>query len=134
VLSTKRLTLKAARSVVLLVVIEMWGSRSMIMPHGIRIGKLLKFDNKSVWLYNRVLFSKQELFMGYKVVADKFQMDQMRTKYGPRKGLEGPFNFSGRVLYYDNKEGQYYDPTTDFYVEQSEMDLIHSRITDILKA
>ena len=72
--------------------------------------------------------------MGYKVVADKYQMDQMRTKYGPRKGLEGPFNFSGRVLYYDNKEGQYYDPTTDFYVEQSEMDLIHARIVDILKA
>jgi len=48
--------------------------------------------------------------MGYKVIADKFQMDEMRTKYGPRKGLEGPFNFSGRVLYYDTKEGQYYDP------------------------
>ncbi len=32
--------------------------------------------------------------MGYKVVADKFQMDDMRTKYGPRQGLEGPFNFS----------------------------------------
>ena len=46
-------------------------------------------------------------------------------KFGPRKGLEGPFNFSGRVLYYDNKEGQYYDPRTDFYVEQEEMDEIN---------
>ena len=46
-------------------------------------------------------------------------------KFGPRKGLEGPFNFSGRVLYYDNKEGQYYDPRTDFYVEQEEMDFIN---------
>ena len=36
--------------------------------------------------------------MGYKVLADKFETDQMRTKYGPRAGLEGPFNFSGRVL------------------------------------
>ena len=62
--------------------------------------------------------------MGYKVVADKYQMDQMRVKYGPRKGLEGPFNFSGRVLYYDNKEGAYYDPRTDFYVDDSEMTLI----------
>jgi hypothetical protein len=62
--------------------------------------------------------------MGYKVVADKETMDQMRVKYGARKGLEGPFNFSGRVLYYDPKEGQYYDPTTDFYVEDSEMTLI----------
>ena len=62
--------------------------------------------------------------MGYKVVADKFQMDQMRVKYGPRAGLEGPFNFSGRVLYYDNKEGAYYDPSTDFYVSDNEMTLI----------
>ena len=62
--------------------------------------------------------------MGYKVVADKFQMDEMRVKYGPRAGLEGPFNFSGRVLYYDHKEGAYYDPRTDFYVSDSEMTLI----------
>ena len=62
--------------------------------------------------------------MGYKITADKDTMDMMRVKYGPRKGLEGPFNFSGRVLYYDNKQGQYYDPTTDFYVEDSEMTLI----------
>jgi hypothetical protein len=60
--------------------------------------------------------------MGYRVMDT---VDQMRDKYGPRKGLEGPFNFSGRVLYYDNKEGQYYDPTTDFYVEQADMDLIN---------
>ena len=62
--------------------------------------------------------------MGYRVVDT---IDIMRDKYGPRKGLEGPFNFSGRVLYYDNKAGQYYDPTTDFYVEQAEMDAINTR-------
>ena len=62
--------------------------------------------------------------MGYRVVDT---VDMMRDKYGPRKGLEGPFNFSGRVLYYDNKAGQYYDPTTDFYVEQAEMDEINTR-------
>ena len=72
--------------------------------------------------------------MGYKVIAGKDEMDMMRVKYGARKGLEGPFNFSGRVLYYDPKEGQYYDPTTDFYVEQSEMDMINNRLADILKA
>jgi hypothetical protein len=71
--------------------------------------------------------------MGYAVLADRFEMDQMRVKYGPRKGLEGPFNFSGRVLYYDNKEGAYYDPTTDFYVEQSEMDLINNRLMETLR-
>jgi len=70
--------------------------------------------------------------MGYKIIADKFEMDQMRTKYGPRPGLEGPFNFSGRVLYYCNKEGQYYDPTTDFFVEQEEMNQIHARILEVL--
>jgi hypothetical protein len=68
--------------------------------------------------------------MGYKVVDTT---DMMRQKYGPRKGLEGPFNFSGRVLYYDNKEGSYYDPTTDFYVEQDEMDLINNRLYELLK-
>lgn len=71
--------------------------------------------------------------MGYKVIADNFEMDTMRQKYGPRKGLEGPFNFSGRVLYYDNIEGAYYDPTTDFYVEQEEMDLIHNRLMNNLR-
>jgi hypothetical protein len=70
--------------------------------------------------------------MGFKVLADRFETDQMRTKYGPRKGLEGPFNFSGRVLYYDVKEGLYYDPTTDFYVDKTEMDMINQRLVDIL--
>ena len=70
--------------------------------------------------------------MGYKVLANKFEMDQMRTKYGPRAGLEGPFNFSGRVLYYDNKEGMYYDPATDFYVEQDEMAQIHAQLMTVL--
>jgi len=72
--------------------------------------------------------------MGHKVIADKSQMDMMRVKYGARKGLEGPFNFGGRVLYYDTKEGQYYDPTTDFYVEQDEMDMIHARLLAVLSA
>jgi hypothetical protein len=71
--------------------------------------------------------------MGYKVVADRYQMDQMREKYGPRKGLEGPFNFSGRVLYYDTKEGSYYDPKTDFYVEQAEMNMIHNQLLDKMR-
>jgi len=48
-------------------------------------------------------------------------------KFGPRKGLEGPFTFvNGRVLYYDAKEGQYYDPLTDFYVDNQEVALLHS--------
>ena len=62
--------------------------------------------------------------MGYKVIAGKDEIDMMRVKYGPRKGLEGPFNFSGRVLYYDNIEGAYWDPRSDFYIERDEMTLI----------
>jgi hypothetical protein len=37
------------------------------------------------------------------------------------------------VLYYDNKQGQYYDPTTDFYVEQAEMDIINTRFFEQFK-
>ena len=72
--------------------------------------------------------------MGHRIVADKSQMDMMREKYGARKGLEGPFNFGGRVLYYDNQQGQYYDPATDFYVEQDEMNEIHARLLSVLSA
>ena len=68
--------------------------------------------------------------MGYRVVDTQ---DVMRNRYSARAGLEGPFNFSGRVLYYDNKAGQYYDPTTDFYVEQEEMDIINTRFFEIFK-
>ena len=69
--------------------------------------------------------------MGYKVLS---VMDNMRDNYFPRKGLEGPFNFSGRVLYYDPKEGSYYDPRSDFYVSNEEMDVIHGHLADLLKA
>ena len=68
--------------------------------------------------------------MGYRVMET---VDIMRDKYGPRKGLEGPFNFSGRVLYYDTKEGLYYDPTTDFYVFKEEMDIINNQFMERFK-
>ena len=67
--------------------------------------------------------------MGYRVLDT---VDRMRDRYGPRAGLEGPFNFSGRVLYYDPKQGDYYDPTTDFYVSREEMDQINSYLVDRL--
>lgn len=41
--------------------------------------------------------------------------------YSHRKGLEGPFRFrSGKVLYYDPREGAYYDPSTDMYLDYEE--------------
>ena len=69
--------------------------------------------------------------MGYKVLHT---FDAMRDNYGPRKGLEGPFNFSGRVLYYDPKEGKYWDPRSDFYVEQDEMNELNLQFMRIMAA
>jgi hypothetical protein len=45
--------------------------------------------------------------MGYAVLGER------DAKWQPRRGLEGPFFFAtGRVLYYDTKEGEYWDPPT----------------------
>ena len=63
--------------------------------------------------------------MAYRVVNET---DNMREKYFPRKGLEGPFNFSGMVLYYDPSEGQYWNPKSDFYVSNDEMTSLHLRL------
>ena len=52
---------------------------------------------------------------GYKV------MPPMDPKYVERSGLEGPFTtLSGKVVYYDPKEGSYYDPDTDIYMSYDE--------------
>lgn len=43
-------------------------------------------------------------------------------RYPKREGLEGPFRRrSGKVLYYDTKEGSYYDPDTDMYISPDEL-------------
>jgi len=65
--------------------------------------------------------------MGYRVLG------QRDLRWEPRKGLEGPFFYAnGRTLYYDPKEGKYYDPLTDFYLSQEEVDQIHQQLVDIL--
>lgn len=54
-------------------------------------------------------------------------------EYGSRKGLEGPFHYpNGQVLYYDPKEGQYYDPTTDFYVSNEDVAELQQSILALL--
>ena len=55
--------------------------------------------------------------MGYRVLG---LFNDVMQGYGPLKGLEGPMNFNGRVLYYDPKEGRYWDPKTDFYLSHDE--------------
>ena len=70
--------------------------------------------------------------MGYKVLG---RTEELLQGYGPRKGLEGPFIFAGgRVLYYCNKAGQYWDPRTDFFVEHEEMGYLHNELMRMLEA
>ena len=46
----------------------------------------------------------------------------MIKKYGKRKGLKGPFEYPcGRVLYFDPVENEYWDPTTDLFVPETEV-------------
>lgn len=69
--------------------------------------------------------------MGYKVLG---RTEELLKGYGPRKGLEGPFVFmGGRVLYYDPKAGQYWDPRTDFYVEHDEMSQIQNQLFEAMR-
>ena len=65
--------------------------------------------------------------MGYRV------LHQRDSKYGPRRGLEGPFYYpSGAVLYYDPKEGKYWDPQTDFYVSDDDVSKLKNQYFDLL--
>lgn len=58
----------------------------------------------------------EKLHEGYKILPP---MD--KEKYQARNGLEGPFStLSGKVVYYDPKEGKYYDPDTDMYMSYEE--------------
>ena len=44
------------------------------------------------------------------------------TKWESRPGLEGPFHYpNGQVLYYDPRAGEYWDPSTDFYVSNEDV-------------
>lgn len=62
-------------------------------------------------------------------------LQQRDSKWLPRKGLEGPFFYpNGRVAYYDPKEGKYWDPQTDFYLDQDEVSLLQNMIFEKIKA
>lgn len=53
-----------------------------------------------------------------------------REKYQERDGLEGPIQTkSGKVVYYDPKEGSYYDPDTDMYMTYDEWKALDEAIT-----
>lgn len=59
---------------------------------------------------------------------------ERNDQYEPRKGLEGPFRYpNGQVLYYDPKEGAYWDPRTDFYVEAEDVARLQNSIFDTIR-
>jgi hypothetical protein len=65
--------------------------------------------------------------MGYMVFT-------RQGRFGPRRGLEGPFEFlNGQVLYYDPKAGQYWDPTTDFYVPNEDVALLQQDLMNMMR-
>lgn len=64
---------------------------------------------------------KKRLFDLGKVAGYRTMPPLDPEQHPARPGLEGPFRTnSGRVLYYDPREGQYYDPSTDMYVSNEE--------------
>jgi hypothetical protein len=62
------------------------------------------------------------------------KLSERESKWQPRKGLEGPFFYpSGAVLYYDPKEGRYWDPQTDFYVTHEDVAFLQRQIFDKIR-
>lgn len=65
--------------------------------------------------------------MGYRVLNER------DAKWQPRKGLEGPFFYAnGQVLYYDPREGAYWDPTTDIYASNEDVAELQQQFLKIL--
>ena len=88
--------------------------RGHILPHEIEERNALTSKYYSM-LEHSVNPSFKSTLEGYKV------MPAMDPKYIARDGLEGPFStLSGKVVYYDPKEGSYYDPDTDMYMSYDE--------------
>jgi hypothetical protein len=65
--------------------------------------------------------------MGYRVLNER------DAKWQPRRGLEGPFFYpNGQVLYYDPREGAYWDPSTDFYVPHQDVAELQQQFLEVL--
>jgi hypothetical protein len=84
--------------------------------------------SKAIEIFNNVLAEEKEVVLmpmgalekpvdeGYTVLP---KLD--KNRYQERDGLEGPFmTRSGKVVYYDQKQGEYYDPDTDIYLTYDE--------------
>ena len=70
--------------------------------------------------------------MGYRVLG---KTEDVFKGFEARKGLEGPFVYpNGQILYYDSKAGQYWDPKTDFYMSNEDMDSLNRQVFDKIRA
>ena len=68
--------------------------------------------------------------MGYRVLGSTEQIFQ---GYGKIKGLDGPIlKGCNRIVYYDSKEGKYWDPKTDFYLTQEEVNYLDNELVRML--
>jgi hypothetical protein len=68
--------------------------------------------------------------MGYRVLGDTSDIFQGYTQ---RKGLEGPFvKGCNRVVYYDPVAGKYWDPRTDFYLTNEEVEYLDNELLKML--
>lgn len=68
--------------------------------------------------------------MGYRILG---RTEELLGGYGARRGLEGPFiKGANRVVYYDPREGAYWDPRTDFYLSQDEVDELDRQLLEMM--
>lgn len=68
--------------------------------------------------------------MGYRVLG---KAEDVMRGYGPRRGLEGPYIYTnGRILYYDPRAGEYWDPQTDWYVPAEEVAELQNGLLKLL--
>jgi hypothetical protein len=93
--------------------------RPMPRPTTLRQSANNNIRKEAAAIFNKIKVAANE---GYKVLPP---MDKER--YTEIPGLEGPFTtLSGKVVYYDPKEGAYYDRDTDMYLSNDEYTALNS--------
>ena len=98
---------------------EVIAGASVLQSGGTRAGMELYDIDENQEKEMMAKMSNKEL---YKYLThDKFTVPNLKGDMGPIPGLEGPFQYkSGAVLYYDPREGKYYDRRKDMYLDNDE--------------
>jgi len=74
------------------------------------------------------LYDLFKLDEGYRVLPN-----YDKERYTERPGLEGPMRArNGKVVYYDPREGSYYDPDTDMYIDNKTWDMMNENDEDVV--